>query len=260
MMKKAFLIALLFIGLLGCERDPDIHEQWEKVIAVEAMLTVGQEVHDIRLKHLENGDFSAEAIPISDAHVLLSTPDSTYALNYNSQTESYQKEGLLVEASTTYHLKIEYRDQILESTTTTPPELQLQTSSEPFYDIDPDAPDTTVMKVWWNSIPSSHYILHLRSLEEDPEPIFFQEDYPGFNELHFEPTTDNSFAMKVSELEYYGWHQLDVVAVNEKYTAIYDYNTQGDQNILEQGPSNIENGYGFFTGVSCSHLKFYVMQ
>ena len=259
-MKNFAIIGILVLVLSGCSKEPDLHDQWEKAIAVEATLIVGHEVRNIRLKHLENGEYSPEATPISDAQVELIVAGTEHTLTYNSEGEAYEKEGLLVEPSTTYQLRVEYRDKTLTSSTTTPPDLHLKTNSEPFYSINPNYPDTSLMTVWWNDIPTNRYVLHLKSLEQDPDPILFPTDFPSFNESHLEPIEENTFTMKVSELEYYGWHQLEVAAVNEKYTEVYDYSSQVNQNIIEQGPSNIENGYGFFTGISKGYLKFYVMQ
>jgi hypothetical protein len=258
-MTRLTLFALVVFVFAGCSKEPDLHDQWEDVIAVEATLIVGQEVQNIKLRHLESDEYSYSPDPVSDANVQILVGDTTQTLSYDHESESYSKEGFIVQPSTTYKLFIEHHGREFRATTQTPPALQMKSSSDGYVTVNPSLPDTVLMKFWWNQIPASRYVVHIQQLEEDAEPIPFENDHPSFNSLHIEPMSENGISVKTSELEFYGWHYLEVVAVNEKYTDIYSYSSQVDQNILEQGPINIENVYGFFTGVSPASFKFYVM-
>lgn len=247
--------------LLSCQKEDNIAEQWEGSVAVEAILMVGEPMRDIRLKKLYHADYADQSGKrIIDAQVKVSTADTSFQLSINSADSTYQNLQAIVQPSTSYRLEIDYSGKQLSSEAVTPESLSFNENLSDTVYLDYENPQNKLFSISWNEIPNHHYALHLSHMEENPESTTYELEYEDFNLIFSLPVAENNVSVNSAHFEHVGWHRLEVYSIHHEYLEVYNYEDQFNQYILEQGPSNIENGYGFFTGMSRDIFYFNVME
>jgi hypothetical protein len=100
-----------------------------------------------------------------------------------------------------------------------------------------------------------YYIIVVQNIESSPVPT----DTVNENRQAFrtEPIQSNTYKLQAMQFKYYGTHNIILYKLNPEYAALYNDNGSNSLN-LTSPESNINNGWGIFTGINADTLHIEV--
>ncbi|MEL7123649.1 MAG: DUF4249 family protein [Bacteroidota bacterium] len=270
-MKHNYLILLvLIITFFSCEEEvtlPTIDE-----ITVEAFLHAGQALDTVTFSKVIPFD-SVEALvaPNDLSPIVIDEDGFSYPLYYLGENGKYGNTELIIETEKSYRLELDYKGQTISAETfipTAPQNITLtdtlirRTKIIDFTDLfDQELPQP--IEVEWETEENAWYFVEVRSIEDDPEPInqLFEEEDIDFSRPTFitEPTTDPYYLINLREITHFGKYEVIVYRVNAEYVALYEDNT-ASAGSLNEIRTNVQNGFGIFTGVNSTRRYFEVRE
>jgi len=270
MMKKIMILALLSFGtfISSCDDERTTLSDINGVV-VEAYLNADRPLTHFRLTQLIPLGSTDTLTTIDDAFISISNNGNTYEL-LNVGDGFYENTDLIIQSDETYELSLEYFDTEITATTYVPSKLEGLTISDTeifrteiadFSDLQNQTiPEPT--EVSWDNLVDSYYFVSIKNLENEPKPIntLFEEFGFEFPELVTPPeVTTNYFINQFGDITHFGDYEVVVFKVNPEYAELYqsdDLNT----NSLSEAATNIENGYGIFTGINSDTISFKVKE
>ncbi|MDZ4823183.1 MAG: hypothetical protein SH856_06975 [Flavobacteriales bacterium] len=165
--------------------------------------------------------------------------------------------SLVPESGKAYDLKVFSGSDILESTAIIPPGIDFNSLNTDTFTVDPDNPNEAAFFLNWNDVAGHSFILKLENLEENPSPLPYAES--GLFETYYGlPVLGSNAIMVANFFSHYGHHRLTVYCIDRQYEEIFFYSPSDFRNLVTEGPTNIQGGKGFFTGVSSFIVDLYV--
>jgi len=266
--KFIYLLAFVLIILESCSYNDERIIDTD-IAVVESYLLPYQAIN-VKLSKLylytEDGETEDEEF-ISDALVTIITDTGSYLLSYDESIQKYigEDNNLIAVPDTDYSLEINYNDVILTSSTTVPLKPDSVKLSEEVLVIEsghlgPGQNEGAITVSWLRPDNQSQYQVIIEYLDEEYDPIFdFMESdaYDNFRILSTPPITGDTYNINQRQLIFYGNYQIIIQSINEEYADLYEDIGQSTQN-LTQPLTNIENGFGIFTGVNSDTVQLRV--
>ncbi len=260
-------VVLFFIGCVNTGYNPE--DDIQKVV-IFGYLYANEPVSDVYVRTLivygdPEDSVSQYQHSVEDAKVTIKYDNSEKLLVHTSNGQ-YEASDLIPEIGKTYSIEVIVRDTIhncdiiATAKTVVPGKAQTPTLS-----------DTTVqckkyasgMEVDWSDRPEitlsidnpdhSFYIAQVVNKEENPELIVGT----WFPEADFRPFDSEKFRLRMaSDFYYFGKYELKVYKLNDEFADIC-YNkavVSWTGKVPDPSSSNINNGYGLFTALTCSDI------
>ena len=271
-MKFIKLISLLssFVLLfLSCEKqNTEVTES--KTTVVEGYLHAGKSIDSLKITQSLSLALADNTIALDDLVVNISDSSNQYALN-SIGNGIYQNAELIIENDKNYRLEIERDGAIVSAETYIPnkKEAQISLTQVELPKIELNAPigfptgSIDAVEITWDNSEGDYYYVSIRNIETNPEIVNENDAANGGLSRRFiisEPQISSFYAIfPRREFSHYGTHQIIVYRVNPEYAALYE--SSGNSTLsLEEPPTNIENGFGIFTGASSDTLYLEVVK
>jgi hypothetical protein len=260
-MKKYFLFSALIIILafIACTKENDTVSHARAV--VEAYLTPGKTLY----VHITSEILLSSSDTVSGLDNLILTVSSEgveYPLQSMSDGYYCSDSTLHILEGYTYSLSFEYNGELVTSSTIIPSKPVNFTESatsivveqfDPSSGSMPSFPDPVELN--WDNPGHDYYIIVVENIESDPVPTDTANDNrPSFRT---EPTQSNTYKIQAMQFKYYGSHNIILYKLNPEYAALYNDNGSNSLN-LTSPESNINNGWGIFTGINADTLQIEV--
>lgn len=270
-MKNIHFILFVFawLGLNSCAKEaalPTVDE-----ITVQAFLHAGQPLDTVTFGRVIPLDsLEAEIAPDDLLPVVKTETGESFPLYFLGETGKYGNPDLLIEGDKAYSLELDYNGQTITAETYVPTAPQNVTLTDTlierakitdFTDLQNQTiPDP--IQVDWAGEVGAWYFVHVRNMEDDPEPVneLFSGGGGNFQRPDFltEPSTNPFYLIDVfRDITHYGQYEVIVYRVNPEYVALYEDNTEGSGS-LNEIRTNVQNGFGIFTGVNSARVFFEV--
>lgn len=208
-------------------------------------------------------------LPIDDLNISISNSEKVYTLN-SIGNGLYDNSNLIIKEGETYDLEFSWNEKIVSSTTYVPlkkkslisiseVEIPKVTVGSGFNR--PQNIGSTDVDITWDNTEGDYYYVTIKNIEENPEYIndnFELNDDTEDDDSNFDfvtpPTNSDFYSFNASQrLDKYGTHQILVYRLNPEYNDLYS--SSGNNSLsLVQPTTNIVNGLGIFTGMSCDTL------
>lgn len=263
-----YVCFIAMIGFVSCEESDTVAAIDE--LSVEAFLHPGEPIDSVKF---------GRVIPLDSTNIV-AAPDDLEALIllengeqiplfYSGVEGIYQNLDYIIEDSSLYALEVSYNDKIIKAETFIPSAATNATlssttiSRQKISDISDllnmDIPDP--IEVNWEGKSGDYYFVHVRSIEESPEVIntlFEDGQAPALPNLLTEPTIQSFYAINsFLDITHFGWYEVVIYTVNPEYVALYEDNSSGSGS-LNEIRTNVQNGFGIFTGINSRKLFFEV--
>jgi len=269
-------ISILMIAS-GCSEESSPLLQDTSMVVIRAYVYANEPVYDIKITStLPLGSEDESAPPINDALVTLIKNGKRYALEPSpgdSGYYHYSGNDLTVETGDRLKIEVDYFDKIASGETVVPePPEEVSISNNEF--IVPDFSNigggfigfkdllNSSLKVYWKNENASLYFVALENLESDTQPMAMtigdrQIKLGGRFRRMSQPTSADSFLVRLMSLSYLGKHSAKVYRVNQEYVDLYSSRNQ-DSRDLNEPLTNIKNGLGIFSAFNSDSVLFYV--
>lgn len=242
-------LAYIWIALLAlsCQKLQDVdNDHW---IVVSGVLKAGVPPQDIRLQFAD--DPGVVNRPVKGAQLLIKGPQEIELIEDQQEPGVYHAgSNISIQAGQEYELEVRFEDQLVTSSTTIPRQLIIEQVSSQIIPIDPDSEGQPIFSVLWESSEDFSYVLSLSNVEASPEEIPFSVPSGQFDEVYNLPIPSQGATLYDTDFTYYGDHVLTIYAIDKEYEEVFFYNLELGVSQLTSGPDNIQNGSGYFTGVS----------
>ncbi len=284
MRKYYYIASVLFVSIINCLHPVSEHEICTSYF-LEAYLFAGQPVHGISVKeilHFKSADdFLTDPVLNQESHVkyavvTLISPDNDYTLErVGSSHDSTYSCIHVVEAGKVYKIKVSILDSTgnvkekLSAVTTVPKrEMSLlwdkdtllvdsANIKDKYLQVRMNQQEYPYLTLTMNSGNQKYHILHYECVEYVglifPELTFLRP-------LKTSPFKGNTGYVFLADVICYGYYMASVYHVNKEYVNLY-YDSDNPEFVINtdlytESISNVENGCGIFTGVSCDTLYF----
>jgi len=234
-------IALLFVG---CAKEVPIAEQAADILVVEATLVVGEPIQEVFIHGLRG---VVEDQTQHNLQVKVTGPTEDIVLSPVADKPGYYQgpETYLITQNASYTLSIPFNDELVLAETETPPSMEALSYSKDH--IDAEVQGDLVFLEWTGvntgSFNEYFYVIELTPLDSQAaEIVRISEDPKSSSVLSY--TSDAT--LSIEDFNFYGAHSIKVYAVSKDYESLFT--PQSDSGV--NGPTNIQNGYGYFLGTS----------
>ena len=233
--------ALLFTG---CVKEVPIADQAADKTVIEAVIEVAQPKVEVYIHGLRG---VIEDQVLSTLSVTVSGPQEGLSLSPVLDKPGYYEgvfsEPILPESS--YSLTVEREGELISAEAITPPIMGTLSSSKDFLDatINGDLVFLEWTGVNTGSVNEYFYVIELIPLDADAEEII---KVYGVSSPSRVVSYNSEASLSVDDFNFFGHHSIEVFAISKDFEALYVAQPDAGLN----GPSNIQNGYGYFLGAS----------
>ena len=269
-MKLKIYISIFALSLVFSACDEDNTLETIDEIAVEAYLHAGQPVDTVKFRRVIPLDAgSTDAVPENLSPIIKTEDGTSYPLAFTGTEGVYANTELIIVEGLSYSFEVEYAGNIISAETFIPaaPESVILSDSVVYRDkitdftdlFDQGVPDP--MEVNWEGEEGAFYFVNVKNMEDDPEVInevFEDGERPGLPEFQTEPSPTTTYAINAfQDITHYGRYEVRVYRVNPEYVVLYEDNASGAGSI-NQISTNVQNGFGIFTGINSQATYFEV--
>lgn len=259
-MKKGIIslwILLLLLFVYGCEdfaqADPD-------QAVVEGFLHPNR-IAQIKVNRqlvFSSGDTTFSQ-PLSMLHITF-VNESSGVSETLIETEAgvYCSEQLIVEENT-YTLSFEYAGKNVWAQTTVPSRVTgFEADGNALLHTERFSDDTLrYVNYRWENENNEYHLMEITHMESWVVPIYNTAYTPSFT-ITSSPTQDTAFQVNSRGFHYYGRHYMILYKLNQEYVDLYYENSSNSQH-LTNPPTNVQNGFGIFTGMSSDTLLLTIL-
>ncbi|MEL6355869.1 MAG: DUF4249 family protein, partial [Bacteroidota bacterium] len=203
--------------------------------------------------------------------VIVDGEGNIFPLQPTGEDGRYENSVLTLQSESTYQLEVEYNGKMVTASTYIPEapargelsvyEIQ-RTQINDFEDIFNQEQGDPV-EVRWEAAPDTYYFVSVKNIELDPNPIntLFEEEDIGIVREGFttEPFIGDRYAITPFDITHFGTHEVTIYRVNPEYVLLYEDPSNGAAG-LNEIRTNVENGFGIFTGINSTTLYLEVEQ
>jgi len=260
-MKKYFLIPIIIfiISFYSCTKENNSVSSSKAIVEAYLAPNTIVSIHITSEILLTSSD---SATGIDNLNVNISSNGVNYNLTsagngyYNADSTLHIIEG------NTYNLEFEYNGQLVTATTVIPTKPAGFTESAASIVVQQFNPGSGTMPTFpdpieldWDNANHDYYIIVVNNIESTLVPT----DTANKNNRAFrtEPTQSNTYKIQAMQFKYYGTHNIILYKLNPEYAALYNDNGSNSLN-LTSPESNINNGWGIFTGINADTLHIEV--
>ncbi|MCB0847035.1 MAG: DUF4249 family protein [Bacteroidetes bacterium] len=271
MKNKSILIITIASILFSCNTETTLETIDE--LTVNAYLHAGEYMDTVSFgKVIPLDSTDALAAPEGLNPVVIAESGDIFPLTYTGINGLYINEELFIVEGETYTLEVEYNDKTITAEAYIPAKPQglslsdtliYRTKIEGFPGMPggQDIPDP--IELTWQGEEGGFYFVHVKNIENDPEPVnefFANNDRPAPPNFRTEPSANPFYAIDTfRDITYFGTYEVTVYKVNPEYIALYEDNTSGAGS-LNEIRTNVQNGFGIFTGINSEKVYFEVKQ
>lgn len=251
------IFILLLLLLCGCEdfaqADPD-------QAVVEGFLHANRtaEIKVNRQLVFSGGDTTFSQ-PLSMLHITF-VNESTGKSETLVETEAgvYCSQQLIAEENT-YTLSFEYAGKNVRAQTTVPSHVTgFEADGNALLHTERFSEDTLrYVNYRWENEYNDFHLMQITHMESWVKPIYNTAYTPSFT-ITSSPTQDTTFQVNSRGFHYYGRHYMILYKLNQEYVDLYYENSSNSQH-LTNPPTNIQNGFGIFTGMSSDTLLLQIL-
>lgn len=267
--KLTALLSPFVLLFLACEKQStEVIES--KTTVVKGYLHAGKTIDSLKITQSLSYAIGDNIIALDDLVVNISNSSNQYTLS-SIGNGMYQNTELIIENNKNYRLEIERDGAVISAETYIPnkKEAQISLTEVELPKIELNATigiptgSFNAVEITWDNNEGDYYYISIRNIEINPEYVN-ENDAANGRQSRFsiisEPQISNFYAIfPRREFSHYGTHQIIVYRVNPEYAALYD--SSGNSTLsLEEPPTNIENGFGIFTGASSDTLYLEVVK
>ncbi len=260
---RSFLFAFFILcTYTACKKDGGDADYANRPI-VEAYLISGKQVSFKVYQQKGLLDTASYGAPIPGLSVTFSAGTKSISLKEQRPGVYVSDESNLVEPGTVCSFKFSYNGIEISGQTNVPDKpVNLQASAliQAVPVRNPDSAQKTFHPVTfsWNNPDNSNYLMVFKNQERTPNRIgdsFGRRDEYRDIEVYLPQTS--LFKTQEQTFSFSGYYNTYLYHVNAEYNAILNGSSNSSLN-LTNPPSNIKNGLGIFTAMSCDSLVLYV--
>ena len=236
------------------------------MLVVEGYLYANRTLDTIRIAETANGDRPFYPGPVLGADVSLETNGVTYkltGLEGRPGIYTYTGSNLVIKPGATYHLTVKSGDRALAAQTAIPSSPPNPALTNDTIIVTGTVTPLNISKTYtlltWNQTASYTFIMR-KYTEKDTVTI----DLPGFGIDHYTPyylqkPFNGSFAViPMTDFRYYGTYKFIICQVNDDFLKLFE--EPGGTQLPGPVQTNIDGGYGIFTGISCDTVTLEVVK
>lgn len=257
-MKKFFLLILVpAVFLAGCQKSLIDPESAANVPVVEAYLHCGDSLITVNLFKITpySVDETSDTTQLSGLPVYL----NGHLMNEASAgIYTMIPDNITIHESETYALSFDFYGKTISATTIIPAKplnFNISATSVEVARIDsgdmpmgPGAFET--IELTWDNTNNDYHFLAINYMEATEDYIDGNQignDFPKMR--NSAPNQDNAFNLTSRDLQFFGTYRIILFTVNKEYAELYE-NVSSSSNNLTNPVSNINNGWGIFTGIN----------
>jgi len=266
---KYFLLGIMLVLFYSCEKELLESNTVNDRPVVEAYLVPGENttVSITRLVTYAD-DTSDTGDPITGLDVYLKRDGESYLLDYDSGIYRDTEDAIGIMEKDTIDLAFVFGDDTLRSRTFVPEKPEGFTISDSYISRERieagEMPfgmgDMETIEMSWENPDNDFYLVVIRYMEEEQDFIngnMEEMDIEFSNTTSSEPVQGDRYDLRPMEINFFGHYEVILYHVNQEYADLYESVSQ-NSNDLTNPLSNIENGWGIFTGVNADTLYFQV--
>ena len=256
-MKKIFLLFFIIFSLIiiSCNKSKDEGSSAKAVVEAYLSPNTTTSVH-ITTEILYTSSDTSKGL--DNLNVTISCNGISYSLTSTGNGYYLADTSLHIVVGNTYNLKFEYNDKIITASTVIPSKPTGFTESANSITVQQFNPNSGTMPTFpdpieldWDNSNHDYYIIVVKNIESTLVPT----DTANKNNRAFrtEPTQSNTYKIQAMQFKYYGTHDIILCKLNPEYAALYNDNGSNSLN-LTSPESNINNGWGIFTGINADSV------
>ena len=250
-----FILSIFLIGIISCKKD-DSSKYSAKAIVEAYLIPNTTPIVHITKEILYSS--SVTATGIDNLNVIISCNNIAYTLISKGNGYYEADSSLHIIVGNTYNLKFEYGGKTITATTIIPAKPTGFTESASSITVQQFDPNSSTMPSFpdpidlnWNNSGHDYYIIVVKCMETTLVPTdTVNSNKPAFRTA---PTQSNTYRLQAMQFKYYGTHDIILYKLNSEYAALYNDNGSNSLN-LTSPESNINNGWGIFTGINADTL------
>lgn len=243
-MKYIILLIVLVLAASSCDK-----EIVSTKIVVQSYLSPNNPVV-VKLQQVTTEN-SIEEIPASNADVQIIHNDVSFLLTENAEEPGcyrYIGNELDIVEGDLYQLNVFYKGQHVYAQTRIP--LKPQNLQASHFEITSPPTDAFSINLSWENTTDCCFISTNCLNGENPEQKITGLINNAYTPYYLgEPYASESVSISHYVFKYYGMNVIKITSISDEYKKLYDYKEtyRNDKVALE---TNIENGFGIFTGFS----------
>lgn len=268
MTKYILHIGCIFcLAFVACEDETTLETIDE--LTVHAFLHAGQPLDTVAFgKVIPLDSLTAPTTPDDLSPVVKSSDGGTFPLHFLGENGKYGNPDFVVEQGKTYTLEVAWNGKTVSAETFVPaaPQGVILTDTiierkkiNSFEDLqNMTVPDP--IEVNWQGEAGAWYFVSVKNIEADPEPVADIQFGGGGARPSFltEPSANPFYVINTfRDITHFGKYEVKIFRVNPEYVALYEDNTSGTGS-LNEIRTNVQNGYGIFTGMNSTSVFFEV--
>lgn len=262
--KQLFFLLIIALTYISCKKDEGDSTIGERPI-IEAYLVNGKAVS---LKVYEQKgllDTASYGAAITELEVTFNNGIKTITLNETATGVYTSAATDLIVPGNTCSFKFSYNGKTISGETTVPDKpVSFAASSleQGVPNPDPDSSSTTFTAVnfTWNNINKGYYLMVFRNQDKTPNRIG-----SGFGRRNaYEDREEylgqvSAFKTQRMTFQFSGYYDVYLYHINQEYNNILNSSSNSSLN-LTNPPTNIKNGLGIFTAMTCDSLLLHVYE
>jgi hypothetical protein len=259
MKKIIWMLILIFPLMNSCKKNSS--DDYTAKAIVEAYLTPGKTV-SLHLTSEIMYMTSDSAIGLDNLAPIISCNGQSYQLTSSGNGYYVSDTTLHIIEGNTYNLEFIYNGVTVSSSTvipTKPSGFEASGTSIVVQQFDPNSGTMPTfpepIELTWDNPNHDYYMIVVRNIESTLVPTdTVNANKPAFRT---QPTQSNTYKIQPMQFKYYGTHNIILYKLNPEYAALYNDNGSNSLN-LTSPESNIDNGWGIFTGINADTLQIEV--
>jgi hypothetical protein len=263
-LQRLLFLSSLAICYLACKKDGGDAAIADRPI-VEAYLISGKAVSMKIYQQKGLLDTASYGAPISGLSISFSNGTKTISLKETTTGVYTSTETDLIIPGTTCSFNFTYNGSAVAGETNVPGlpvNFSASSLDQPVPSPDPDSSQTTFNAITftWNNVDKGYYLMVFRNQEATPNRIgsgFGRRD--NYRDLEEYLGQASTFKTQRMTFNFAGYYDTYLFHINEEYNNIINSSSTSSLN-LTNPPSNIKNGLGIFTAMSCDSLLLHVYE
>ncbi len=251
---------MIILFAYSCEKS-ESESEFTPDLVVEAYL-IPERAPEINLS-IETPYDTALSVELSvdNLDVILKSEDHEYICTSIGGGQYNAPEEFVVEVSHTYSLEISFNDELVTSQTFVPLKPTGYSASETSIELSSSTSGggfgsgggmSSNINLYWNNPNNEYFLVMVENIESDPKPIRESDEERKLS-FRNEPVQTEGDQIKPNSFQFFGTHRVILFRLNPEYSLLYEESGTSSQNMTNP-ITNIENGYGIFTGINADTL------
>jgi hypothetical protein len=268
---KRLVFALLIMGtiLTSCRKPLIDSQSAANVPVVQSYINCGDSLISVEIFKIT--PYSADDVSDTIAITGLSVYINDKLMNEDEDgIYLYFPNDTTINAGETYSLQFNFYGKIITASTVIPSKAENYKTSSTLVETEridsgsmgpgPGSEAFDPIEITWDNPNNDYHFLAIKYMEETEDYINGNMEGMDFPTMrNSAPNTDNAFNLTSRDLQFFGTYRIILYSVNKEYAELYE-NVSSSSNNLTNPVSNIENGWGIFTGINSDTLYLEVKE